>query len=296
MCDHIIGSATKYYLEHGKLRVESMKIPCDSWECPDCGKKKAIMLGNRIKGGFQNERARLLTLTYEGRKTLRAGILGLKSSWNRLRGELVRKFGMSKFFWCLEGGSEHGRPHLHVLINCYVPQKQLARLAQRCGFGRIVDIRAVKDNGGFGYVFKYLSKGIGSHAVLTALKDTRGRRYGVSRNIKPVVSKNDNSICLEFIKDEFSEEYRVANCNNIIGAFCKKSFTYQKFPSVYRVEAELAVPEEVFREAMEMFKLNQLSKHDILELGGWKSVKNGGNFVAANKYRTDSPDLDSLPF
>lgn len=296
MCKNVIGSATKYYLERGKVRIESMKIPCGSWECPDCGKKRAIMLGNRVKGGFENERARLLTLTYEGRKTLCDGIRCLKYSWNRLRGELVRKYGLSKFFWALEGGSEHGRPHLHVLINCYVPQKRLVGLARRCGFGRIVDIRSVKDGGGFGYVFKYLSKGLGSYAVLRALKDTHGRRYGVSRNIKPVASKNGNGVCLEFIKDEFSEEYRIANCNNIIGAFCKKNFTWQKFPSVYRAEAELDCPEEVFREAMEMFKLNQLSKLDILEIGGWQTVKNGENFVAANKSRTNDPDLDSLPF
>lgn len=185
MCRNHIGSATNIVWKDGKLNVQSFNLPCNKWDCPECAKKKSIILGNRVKEGFKGERIRFATFTDAGKGSLSQRLQTLKTAWNRLRLELVRHYGLTKFFWVLEFGGKGGRPHLHCLLNCYVPQHELSRLAERCGFGSITDIRIVKNGGGFGYVFKYLSKDCGLRAGAGALKAIKGRRFGVSRTIPP---------------------------------------------------------------------------------------------------------------
>lgn len=186
MCKRCIGNATKIYWTDGGISVKSFNLPCNSWACEECAARKAVILGNRVKAGFAGERIRFATFTDPGKGTLCQRLQNLKSSWNRLRLALSRKYGLTKFFWVLEFGGDRGRPHLHCLLNCYIPQRQLSELARKAGFGAIVDIREVKDGGGFGYVFKYLSKDCGLKAGASALKAIGGRRFGLSRNIPPL--------------------------------------------------------------------------------------------------------------
>lgn len=229
MCQHLIGTATMAVFGLGPLKVKSVPIPCNSWNCEECAKRKAIILGNRVKKGFEYERVRFATLTTNKSSSLTSQLKSLKVCWNRLRGALVRKFGLSKFFWVLEFGHEKGRPHLHFLFNCYIPQRSLSRLAARAGFGPIVDIREVKDGGGFGYVFKYLKKDCGSRAGATALRLAHCRRFGCSRNIKPIRNLKDHTINLEFLKDEFSSQissestelYSRILCKNLVSKTVK---------------------------------------------------------------------------
>lgn len=225
MCQKPIGVATFGLVKDNKVKIRGVQIPCNSWYCEDCAKRKKIILGNRVKRGMENERIRFCTLT-AGKKDSLAGMLkNLKTSWNRLRGVLVRKYGLSKFFWVLEFGSHGGRPHLHFLINCYIPQRALSKLAQRAGFGPIVDIREVKDGGGFGYVFKYLGKDCGSRAGANALRVAHARRFGCSRNIHPIREVGTNKICLEFLKNAIFEKYAGAACECVASAVCKEILT-----------------------------------------------------------------------
>lgn len=225
MCNRYIGTATFGLIKDGNLKIRGVKIPCGSWYCEDCAKRKKIILGNRVKEGLKNERIRFVTLT-AGKKDSLAGMLRtLKSSWNRLRGTLVRKYGLSRFFWVVEFGHEGGRPHLHFLINCYIPQRALSKLAARAGFGPVVDIREVKDGGGFGYVFKYLGKDCGSRAGAAALRLARSRRFGCSRNIHPIREQGSNKICLEFLKDAIFGDYEKHSVELVASAVCKEIFT-----------------------------------------------------------------------
>lgn len=264
MCNHPIGGAVFASFKENNLQVRGVKIPCNSWECPDCAKRKSIILGNRVKNGFQFERVRLLTVTYSGTKTLDSAIAGLMYSWNRLRGELVRRFGLTKFFWALEGGSKNGRPHLHILINCYIKQRSLSRLASRCGFGSVVDIRAVRDNGGFGYVFKYLSKGLGSKALLYALKARRGRRYGTSRNITAVRSSDTGKVCLEFLKSDFAEETMNEEATLYANGLCKQIFTDVKTPEARTFQGESLWDKEGTEEVLGWLKIGGFGRRELL--------------------------------
>lgn len=220
MCEKYIGNATKLVWKNGKINVVSMNIPCGSWRCKECAKRKAIILGNRVKKGFEGERIRFATFTDTGKGTLAQRLQRLKASWNRLRLCLSRDYRLTKFFWVLEFGDEKGRPHIHCLLNCYVPKYKLSALAKRCGFGKITDIRAVKDGGGFGYVFKYLHKDCGSVAGAQTLHSIRGRRFGVSRNIAPITSDDIESSCVTFSKGKTSAEVlkdRAEQIGNVIG-------------------------------------------------------------------------------
>lgn len=193
MCRTHVGNVTKIIWKDGKLNVKAFTLPCNKWDCPICAKKKACILGNRVKAAFEGERIRFATFTDCGKGSLSQRLQTLKSAWNRLRLALTRQYGLSKFFWVLEFGGKNGRPHLHALLNCYVPQRELSILAERAGFGAITDIREVKNGGGFGYVFKYLSKDCGLKSGACALRAIHGRRFGVSRNIKPIKAEKDPS-------------------------------------------------------------------------------------------------------
>lgn len=171
-------------------------LPCNSWGCPDCAKVKAHKVAVKSRKGFENCRVRFVTLTARKGLNISQMLKSLKEAWNRLRTELTRNGKKLKYFWCLEAGEKNHRPHLHILIDRYIPQKRLSRLAARSGFGSIVDIRAVKDSSVFNYVTKYLSKGIGSKTVEMALKRQNGRRYGTSRGFAPAAEKKDSGITI----------------------------------------------------------------------------------------------------
>jgi len=235
MCNRCVGSATKIYWKDGKINVKSFHLPCGSWDCPVCGKRKAIVLGNRVKSAFEGERIRFATFTTAGKKSLGEHLKTLKSAWNRLRLALVRDYGLSKFFWVLEFGGERGRPHLHCLLNCYVPQRKLSELAVRAGFGSVVDIREVKNGSGFGYVYKYLCKDCGSVAGAKALKVLKGRRFGGSRNIKPIKNEDTISQAAIFTRSAVAGDTLRENAEHVarvLGSRCVRSVNREAFTEV----------------------------------------------------------------
>lgn len=211
MCKGCVGNVTKIYWNHGGVSVKSFNLPCNKWSCEECAKRKAIILGNRVKEGFKGERIRFATFTDNGEGSLCERLKMLKTAWNRLRLDLSRKHGLTKFFWVLEFGGKRGRPHLHCLLNCYIPQRELSRLASKAGFGSIADIREVKDGGGFGYVFKYLSKDCGLKAGASALRAIGGRRFGLSRNIPPVKTNSQASCVALLSRDILADDVLLAH-------------------------------------------------------------------------------------
>ncbi len=256
-----------------RMKIKSVQIPCNSWFCEDCAKRKSIILGNRVKGGFVNERIRFCTLTAPKVRGLPCQLAALKSSWNRLRGVLVRRYGLSKFFWVLEFGHDKGRPHLHFLINCYIPQRSLSKLAERAGFGPVVDIREVKDGGGFGYVFKYLKKDCGSRYGANCLRIARSRRFGCSRNIKPVRNLKDRSINLEFLKNDITKTVDDTRAEAYSRLLCKNIITKTVSKPKVEIVGERRFNEESTLELLHNLRASQLSLFELLGAagGGWSS-------------------------
>jgi hypothetical protein len=155
-------------------------IPCNAWGCEHCGKIKAWRAAKRIQVLCQGHDMRMATLTLENVSDPEAQIRILADSWNRLNLDLKRKIGAFEYIRILEAGELNGRFHYHVLINKFIPQRKLSAWAYHAGFGRIVDIRMVKNNHVAKYVTKYLTKGLQNELTTENKKLPRYRRIVTS--------------------------------------------------------------------------------------------------------------------
>lgn len=296
MCINYLGFAQKATIHQNQLTIRGIRLGCNSWNCPECGQRKAIVLGNRVRSGFDGERVRLMTLTTAGRHSLRRHIEILKSSWNRLRLWLSRHCGLKKFFWVLEFGGKNGRPHLHILINVFVKQSLLSTVAKRCGFGPIVDIREVKTGGGFGYVFKYLKKDMGSTAGAASLKGAHSRRFGCSRSIPPLRGNWSDSVCIDLLKDAFATEASDELNGAIAGILTKSITSYKKAGAQVERTGELRFDVEGTKTILALIKMGAISRGDILGAGGWQSHPSGPNHLAAVQTRLGLLKTADIPF
>ncbi len=138
----------------------AIAAPCRRWQCKQCGPRRVRAYQKRMAQVPYN---RFITLTLGGvfpwtRETLKH----LSASWARLRRVLAKRYALTAFTRVVERHVS-GSPHLHVAVNsAYIPQKVLSILAARSGFGRVADIRAVRNKQILGYVTKYLFKTSGN--------------------------------------------------------------------------------------------------------------------------------------
>jgi hypothetical protein len=72
---------------------------------------------------------------------------------------------------------ENDNPHLHLIVDRYLPQNELSTISKRVGLGEVVDIRRVSARNMAKYLTKYLTKG----SMATLPKGAR--RYGSSADI-----------------------------------------------------------------------------------------------------------------
>ncbi len=285
MCKRYIGNASKIVWKDGGISIKCFNLPCNKWDCEDCAKRKAIILGKRVKAGFAGERIRFATFTDSGKGSLCERLQMLKTAWNRLRLDLSRKYGLTKFFWVLEFGGKRGRPHLHCLLNCYIPQRKLSELASSAGFGSVVDIREVKDGGGFGYVFKYLSKDCGLKSGASALRCIRGRRFGLSRNIPPLRSDSLTSCTATYSSDVYGPQSLADHAKMLAGAFVSKIDTFETTPHSATAKACDPLPTCSNPEQAQLFLDSVGSWQRLMLFGGARFVAHGSRF-ACNSYQS----------
>lgn len=291
MCKRYIGNASKIVWKNGGVCIKCFNLPCNKWDCEDCAKRKAIILGNRVKAGFQGERVRFATFTDTGKGTLCDRLKMLKTAWNRLRLALSREYGLTKFFWVLEFGGRRGRPHLHCLLNCYIPQRKLSELAAKCGFGSVVDIREVKDGGGFGYVFKYLSKDCGLKAGASALKCVRGRRFGLSRNIPPIRSDSTTSCTATYSSDVCAPSTLADHAKMLAGAFMSKIDTFNTSSSSATAKASDALHTCSDPDSARLFLDSVGSWERLMLFGGARFFAHGSKFVNNSFHSLTNTDI-----
>ena len=150
----------------------AFEMSCKAWSCPVCSRRRRAVGVELIGGGVRRartrgERVRFITLTAppEG-MTLKQ----LYAAWNRLRTTLRKSGELAQYCAVVElGSASRPQPHLHVLATGrYVPQERLSTLARKAGFGRVADIRAVRDTGdrsAVAYVSKQLAEQVVSYLV-----------------------------------------------------------------------------------------------------------------------------------
>ena len=158
-----------------------IRLKCKSWNCPECGPKKARRLRKGIIQSAQEKKLeRLLTLTLSHKFcAARESVAYIKECWAKMRIYLRRKFGERiTFVWVLEL-QKSGYAHIHVLVDRFISQAWAKEAWQAVGGGSIVDLRFVQMERVAGYLSKYLTKDLGAGVL------SKGqRRYGNSRNIR----------------------------------------------------------------------------------------------------------------
>lgn len=153
----------------------AFNVACRSWACDHCQLAKGRAARELLRRGMRaaserGDELRFLTVT-DGSARGTMTVAQLSAAWDNLA-ELLRAGGpapprppkgsgaeaqarwraacrarrsyLSEYALVLEVGQRGGRLHAHVILTGrYVPQRKLALWAKRCGFGSVVDIRAI---------------------------------------------------------------------------------------------------------------------------------------------------------
>jgi hypothetical protein len=114
--------------------------------------------------------------------------------FNRFREYLRRKYGQPPKFICILEFTQRGTPHLHILLDRYIPHQWISKTWDKLGGGRIVFIKRVTAHNVSRYLSKYLTKDL----ILSAPKGTR--RITTSRSIKQF-PKFNSGIVWEFLRE-----------------------------------------------------------------------------------------------
>lgn len=178
-CGYMTVSGT---VDHdGKKHIAYARMYCKKWNCPDCGPRLAKKLQRNIAHAAREHNLdRLLTLTLDPRRIKTADPIGhIWKTWQKFRVYLQRKFKESITYVAVMELHKSGLPHLHILIDRFIPQAWISDRWERLGGGRVVDVRRINnlDNAAW-YLSKYLSK----DALRRVPKGKR--RYSKSRNVR----------------------------------------------------------------------------------------------------------------
>jgi hypothetical protein len=186
--DHGDGDGSRYdcreVYENMELEAddgETAGFRCGSWDCYCCAHRMRMNLIEELERLVEErpELRRFLTLTIDP-STAPAGKEEqhryLTERFNALRTELNDRYDGLSYVWVREEGKSEN-PHLHLIVDRYLPQDELSMIAERVGLGEIVDIRRVSARNMAKYLTKYLAKG-----SMADLPDG-ARRYGSSQDI-----------------------------------------------------------------------------------------------------------------
>ena len=158
------------------------RLYCKSWSCRYCGPKKAARIRERIvaesEGAWPDSIPDADTRS-EHSTGARSSVRYIRDVWRKFRVSLKRKLGKSVSFISVVELHKSGCPHLHALVDQYIPQAWISDAWSSLGGGRVVYIERVKDLRKIGwYLGKYLTK------EMLLSPAGASRRYSSSRNIK----------------------------------------------------------------------------------------------------------------
>ena len=160
---------------------ETAAFRCGSWRCYCCAHRMRMNFIEELERLVEERPAlrRFVTLTLdpdEAPANQEEQHRYLTERFNALRTELNDRYDDLSYIWVREEG-ESDNPHLHLVVDRYLPQDELSMLSERVGLGKIVNIKRVNARNMAKYITKYLTKG--SMADLPK----GSRRYGSSADI-----------------------------------------------------------------------------------------------------------------
>lgn len=162
----------------GKTRY--CRIGCKCWGCSGCGPRRAAKYAIRIRQAAERLKLRtLLTLTLDPSKLHgEESTKYINEVFADFRVYLRRKLGYAPPFIRVLEYQKNGNAHLHVLLNCYLPQAWVSETWSALGGGCVVDIKRVDMH----RVSRYLSKYLTKEMLMYAPK--RARRVTTSKGIR----------------------------------------------------------------------------------------------------------------
>ncbi|MGA8089472.1 MAG: hypothetical protein WCA10_19520 [Terracidiphilus sp.] len=174
------------------------RLNCGSWSCSYCGPRKARTARAAIRRTAEGLGLKyFLTLTVDMKKVefqeKKFAVPHLRLCFNKFREYLRRRYGNVPPYICVLEFTKAGVPHLHILLDRYIPQAWISQTWAGLGGGRIVFIKQVT----IANVTRYLSKYLTKELLLSAPKGAR--RITTARSIK-LFPKFASGIVWELLK------------------------------------------------------------------------------------------------
>ena len=140
------------------LAVWQFRMMCDRWECPHCGPIKAKRLRRKMYRNWGDKTMRHLMLSCNASAwDADTAYKQISDAWDILLKRLRRQWPRLTFFKALEFTAA-GYPHLHILLDTYVPQHYLSRAWSQLFRSPYVYIKSVGTVSAVRYVTAYASK------------------------------------------------------------------------------------------------------------------------------------------
>lgn len=197
----------------GATRYVSFPMRCKSWDCPTCRKVKAKDYKSRMQAINDGRPLYFLTLTYYHNQSPLEAWRTYNAAWNRFRTHVSKKFGSFDYIRVLESHKNTPYPHLHVILDTYIPATDLGRMAVAAGFGFQLSYKKIDAEGAFHYVTKYLTKEWQNQEAWALRKDCRCRIISFSRGLlspaarksawETVLRGSDFETCIDHIRVDY---------------------------------------------------------------------------------------------
>lgn len=196
---------------------------CKSWSCPKCRPIKANIVRNYIKDNFQSENLYMLTLTFFHSGSPLETWKNLGSCWNRMRTYIAKRYGAFKYLRIVEPHRVGGWPHLHILIEGFVCDKEIVNLVTKWGFGwNMHNVRMSTDSAAR-YVSKYLTKDWPDASADVLRAASKCRIVSVSRGMPAIfTAKSEWSV----VRYGSPSAHALFMCNAIIKLLKDKKCAY----------------------------------------------------------------------
>ena len=157
-------NCSRYYLaikhvEGEAIRYKTFPARCNSWDCPECARIKAMQYRERMIPLFESKALYFYTFTFYHNKPPIEVWQEYSKCWNRFRTAATKKFGYFSYVRVLECHSQSPYPHLHIIADKLFPPTWLGPELKSAGFGYQTDSKPVTSQGAASYITKYLTKG-----------------------------------------------------------------------------------------------------------------------------------------
>jgi hypothetical protein len=184
------GVAVGLNIEENKGYAWFNGIGCGRWECPNCGPVKAAKLRKKIRQAWEGETCYFLTLTCDSKvHSVEEACLEISHAWDLFGKRLRRKYPGIIYFKALEFRADH-RPHLHILLNRFIPHKWISATWSELFAAPVVWIEKVGKAKVARYVTKYATKWTteGTDSAINYYL-FKLRRFSFSRNFYALIPK-----------------------------------------------------------------------------------------------------------